>query len=439
MDFAAPACLDSDLRPLLCIVALLAAAGVALAQPVPTPPDPTPPEPTAPEPLPVPTPEPPPEPPAPPASIAVETAPPPEEPELTDEQREALANYEPSAVRVGGFLQARYTKQQDSDVAGDEDGFALARARLSAIANTRAGNLDLSANVEGDLLPAFRLLDAFATVSRYWKGGHTQLAMQVGQMRVPLSRQQLLPESMLSFIDKAQLAALVPERDIGLQVSASLAGLIRFTGGAFNGEGENQPGNANQRYLWAGRVEISPLARSVLSESMFGGRFLTLGVSFGTNRLSEGPRRDEIGYLGFDIAGAHRGVSASAEYLRATTKYTTVDSSPAPNDFKGSGFTLQAAYLVPKRLPPYRQSRLELAARLQQLEPNNNVPVLAPGDPTQKVRTFTAVASLYVRAHAMKAQLAYSKVSEIDDVTADDRDATYDNDQLVLQLTYQLD
>lgn len=414
---------------LACLLTLTCAARVTLAQPEPTEgsPEPTPASPTEPTP-PIasePTPAPP---------IAVQTQPPPPpEPELTEDQRAALANYEPSSVSLGGVLQAQLVKRQDSAVADDEDGFQLARARLDADAATRAGNLDLSARIEGDLSPAFRLLDAYANISRSWKDAHSQVALQAGQMRVPISRQQLLPETMLAFVDKAQLVSLVPERDLGVQLALSFAGLLRLTGGVFNGEGPNQVDNTNQRYLWAGRVELSPLSNATLAESAFGARFATIGVSFGRNRISLAERRDEIRYLGVDLALAYKGFSGAFEYLRAKT------SSNAVEDFQGNGFVLQGNYLLPVRLPPYRQSRVELGVRLEEIDRNDTLPIAMPGEPTQSVRAVTAVATLYVRNHALKAQLAFTRFTELEDLTAFGGGATYDNDQLVLQLTYRLD
>jgi hypothetical protein len=55
------------------------------------------------------------------------------------------------------------------------------------------------------------------------------------------------------------------------------------------------------------------------------------------------------------------------------------------------------------------------------------------------VREYTAVATLYLRQHLWKVQLAASHFDELEDQTATGASATYPNDQLVLQLTYRVE
>ena len=47
--------------------------------------------------------------------------------------------------------------------------------------------------------------------------------------------------------------------------------------------------------------------------------------------------------------------------------------------------------------------------------------------------------SYYLRMHSLKAQLAASHFTEIEDRTAVGTDAAYKNDQLLLQVTYRLE
>ena len=59
--------------------------------------------------------------------------------------------------------------------------------------------------------------------------------------------------------------------------------------------------------------------------------------------------------------------------------------------------------------------------------------------PNQSVRAFTAVASLYLRQHQMKVQLAATHFTEIEDQTVTGANATYPDDQLLLQVTYRVE
>jgi hypothetical protein len=348
----------------------------------------------------------------------------------------------PSSVAFGGFLQPQYRGRQDVN-----NGFRIARARLSGVAQTRAGNLELSTSFEAEMRPQFTLQDAYATVARTFRVGDGalpgRLALDGGQMRVPVSRQNMLSDSRLSFAEKAQLATIAPDRDVGLRLTAAPPVLpIKVFAGVFNGEGKNQVENLNAKYLYTARVEVSPWGRdNALAESAFAGNQLTLGLSYGHNNLSSIPSgRELVTYLGADVFGAYKGLSASFEYLQAKHAYEATGPGAAlPASYKARGWVAQAAYLLPVRLAPLEQARLELGARVEQIDRNDAVQIMAAGDPEQKLRIFTGVVSYYLRMHSLKVQLAASHVQELEDRTATGASATYDNDQLLVQVTYRLE
>jgi hypothetical protein len=284
--------------------------------------------------------------------------------------------------------------------------------------------------------------DAFASISRKLpdKG---RITLDGGQMRVPISRQNMLSDSRLSFIDKGAVATIAPGRDLGgrLSVVVPKVPMIKVWGGAFNGEGINQVENINQRYLWVGRVEVTPWGKEKgLAESTFGGDFITLAGSFGSNILDSGDRTEHIKYYGFDIAGSWKGISGTFEYLLADHDYRkSGDQSTLPPDFKANGWVAQLAYMLPMGLPPHRQARFEIGARVEEIDRNDAVPIAKPGDPEQSLRIMTGVLSYYLRGHSLKAQLAVSHLTEIEDEDVLMRDAAIDNDQVLLQVTYRLE
>jgi len=417
-----------------------------MAEPEPPPEQPPVVQPSPPAPLP-------PQPSEPPPVAPLAPTPPPPEPEPSAREVEALASYEPSSVQLGGFLQTQYRMREDSDAQADTNGFKLARARLIGLGQTRAGNLELSAYVEAELQPTFFLTDAYATVTRALPM-NARLTVDGGQMRVPISRQNLLSDSRLAFVDKAQLATIAPDRDLGVRVAFDLPRPdvkrrkslrppgVRVIGAVFNGEGPNQVENINQEYFYVGRMEVTALGQEqVLAESAFGGRFLKLSGSVGRNKRSEGDRLDTVTYLGVDVAGAYRGLSGSFEYLEVRHVQTLFDGLDDPNtlDFKANGFSAQLNYLLPFKLPPHKQARFELGVRLEEIDRNDTIPIVQPGEPGQSVRAITAVASYYLRMHSLKAQLAYTAFSELEDETVVGGNATFDNDQLLLQVTYRLE
>ena len=424
---------------------MLCLGGVARAQPPDDEPSP-------------PASQPPPETPPPVAQAAVVPRPPAPAPAapVSEPADDPLPNYEPSSVRLGGFLQTQYRRRQDANGtfdADDTNGFRLARVRLIGLAQTRAGNLELSAFVESELQPNFFLADGYATVSRTLPH-NGRITIDGGQMRVPISRQNLLSDSRLAFVEKAQLATIAPDRDLGVRVTLDaprptpkrrnefrLPG-ARLIGGAFNGEGPNQVENINQDYFYVGRLELTPIGEErQLAESGFGGRFLTIAGSIGRNKRSEGGRLDTVSYAGVDVTGSLRGLSGSFEYLRVRHRQTQGDGTDDPNttDFDANGFVAQVNYLLPFKLPPLDQARFELGFRLEEIDRNDRVPISQPGEAGQSVRSITAVASYYLRMHTLKAQLAFTSFKELEDRTAAGENAAFDNDQLLLQVTYRME
>ncbi len=440
---------------LFALMFALTFGGAASAQPGPAPvpvaPSPTP----APVPAPAPTPVPPtPTPtltpalaPAPTPPPVATPAPPPAAPPQTEREREALASYEPSSVQVGGYLQPQFRMRQDSPAQADQDGFRFARARLIARGETRAGNLELSASIEAELQPQFSLADAYVTVARTFvaSGGKKalpgKLSLDVGQMRVPISRQNMLSDSRLSFVDKAQLATIAPDRDLGARFTFAPPMLpMRLIGGVFDGDGRNQVENINQSYLYAARLEISPLGRdNALAESAFHGRLLSLGVSYGHNKLTAGNGHELVTTYGVDASAALFGLSMSYEYLMVEHVFEGSDPTMLMQDFRANGWAAQLAYLLPVKLAPLKQARIEIAARVEEIDRNDTIPIPQLGDPNQSVRELTGVVSYYLRMHSLKAQLAASHFIELEDRTVIGGLASYANDQLMLQVTYRLE
>jgi hypothetical protein len=373
----------------------------------------------------------------PPAPVV--TQPPPAAP--PPEPRDAFPNYEDSTVRLGGYFQPQFRMRQNSDVSNDEDGFRFARVRPQVTAQTTAGNLKLSAFMEVEVQPQFVLEDMYGTVLRDLPG-HGHIAVDFGQVRVPISRQNLLSDAYDSFVDRAQISTIGPDRDLGMrfEVVPPHATWLKIRGGVFNGEGKNQVQNLNEQYLYAGRIEITPFGRNApLADSAFSGDTLTIAGSIGHNNLTPGDFREKQLMFGYDVFFAYKGVSGSFEYYQVNHTFEATDVSKLPGpDYHANGFVAQLCYLFPFGLPPYEKGRFELGFRVEEIDRNDEVKITMPGDPNQSVREYTAVLSYYLRQHNLKAQLAASHYTEIETLTESGADATYPNDQLLLQITYRM-
>lgn len=344
-----------------------------------------------------------------------------------------------SSVYIGGYLQPQFRLRQDSPYADSTDGFRFARARLVLSGTSQLGELLLSAYVEGELQPQFALQDAYGTAA-YRLPADGKLTLDLGQVEVPISRQNMLSDSRLSFVDRAQLISIAPGRDLGARLAFDTPYLpVRVFLATFDGEGQNHVENINEHYLYAARVEITPLGKppAVLQDSAFVDDFLTIGGSYGHNRILAINGDDVQTYLGGDVAAVWHGLSGEAEYLVVQHRFTNPSAMQA--NYHAIGWVGQLAYLLPFTLPPIDQGRLELAARIEEIDRNDTTPIISPGDPNQSVREITLAVSYYLRRHSLKVQLAANLFTEIEDRTATGQDATFPNDQLLLQVTYRLE
>lgn len=404
---------------------ILGLAGTAAAQPAPADPAPAP----APDPAPTAEPAPPP---------APEPAPTPAEPPPVEPTPEP----ETWTFDPGFFVQPQYRMRENATGAqNDTDGFRFARARVLGTAATHAGHLELSAYFEAEMQPAFQMVFAYATAA-HKIGPKGKIVLDLGQTRVPISRQNLMSDTMLSFVDKAQIATIAPDHDLGARLwFTEPGGRARAVVSAFNGEGRDQVQNINEHFLFVGRVEITPFGKDPMRESAMDGDFVTIAASVGRNKLSPGGKyREVVSYVGGDVAGAWKGFSGELEYLFVHHEDEgSLANLPDPSHDNANGWNAQLAYLVPVQLPPSSEARLEIAGRIEEIDRNDAVPIVSISDPTnQSVREYTAVVSYYLRKHAIKAQLAASHFTEIEDRTASGASATYPNDQLLLQVTYRI-
>ena len=339
--------------------------------------------------------------------------------------------------RPGGFVQEQFRTKENSVVQNDQDGFRLARARVTGTGAGKVGDFDVASYFEMELQPQFSLYDAYVTISKALpKDG--VLALDLGQTRVPISRQQLISDTRRAFVDGAQITTIAPDRDLGLRLwyVPSQLHMVRVIGGVFNGEGRDQIQNINERYLWAGRVEITPFGDvQPYAESAFAGNWLSFAFSAGHNVLTPGVYEEKQISWGYDISGCWHGLSGSFEYLQVNHYYEGDPTKFPGKDYHANGFTAQLNYMLPIKL--YRDTRLEIGARVEEIDRDDTDPIEMAGDPNQSQRIYTAVISYYLRQHQLKIQIAGYHYTQIEDKTATGTDATYPEDQILAQVTYR--
>ncbi len=339
----------------------------------------------------------------------------------------------------GGFIQPGFRLREQTAGAPDEtDGFRLFRARLTATGAGHVGPLEVSAYVEAELQPSFSLFDAYVTFARALP--HNLLvSVDAGQMRVPISRQQLISDTRRSFVESAQITSIAPDRDIGAKLTVAMPH-ARLIVGSFNGEGRDQGQNINNSFFTAGRVEVTPIGEQApYAESGFAGTFLSFAVSLGYDKLTPGAYHEDQTFFGYDVSGAWHGLSGEFEYLQVAHHFADPSGGVAlQSDYRANGFVAQVAYLLPIVIGP-RHGRFEIGARIEEIDRNDVTPIIQIGDPNQSERIYTAVVSYYLKQHLAKLQLAAYHFQEIEDRTATGQNASYPNDELLLQLTYRVE
>jgi len=340
----------------------------------------------------------------------------------------------------GAYLQPQFRLRQNSPYVPSSDGFRFARARLFGRAATKLGGLEVSGYVEGEMQPQFSLFFAFATLA-YPLPAAGRITVDLGQMQVPVTHENLISDSNLAFVEKSQLMSIAPDHDLGtrLWIVPPAMPWLRVIGSAFNGEGKDMMQNGNESLLYTGRVEITPLGSDPFRESYFNGDWVVIAASIAHNKLSPpGSHHELLTYIGADADFAWHGLSGAFEYLEVHHDYDG-DITTAPPRYHANGYYAQLLYMPPIELVPGRLGRLEVGARIEELDRNDTVPIAVPGAPNQSFRELTACVSYYLRGHYLKAQLAASHFTQIEKTTADGTNATFPEDQILLQLTYRME
>lgn len=249
---------------------------------------------------------------------------------------------------------------------------------------------------------------------------HRDLAIRVGQMKVPFNRERVVSSSALQLVDRSIVnAELNLDRDIGVQLSSNdlfgLGDILSYQLGVFGGEGRLRL-NEGTGLLYVARVEVQPFGEFDDDYSMADLEReerprLSIGAGFAWNQESQ-RNRSTIGSFyqlgGFDYASFEAdlmfklaGFSLMAEVLwREATgvreRTGEVDGTMVTERSRnGIGWYVQAGYVFSREVP------FELAARFADIQPLG-VSAMRPE------REMTLGMSYYAIGHDLKVQLDYS-------------------------------
>ena len=315
-------------------------------------------------------------------------------------------------LQVGGYTQLDGRFFTGDDRALAVDSFLLRRVR--PVLQGTAGKY-----FEFRIMPDFGggtavLQDAWLDVK-----ASPKLRLRAGKFKSPVGLERLQSATALGFVERAFPTAIVPNRDLGFQVSGDLAGgVVSSAGAVLDGapDGGSVDGDVDDGKDLAGRVFVSPFKR--------GGSFLKdlgLGVAGTTGRQS-GPLPAYRSGGQVSVIALVAGVAADgtrqrfspqlsfysgpfgllAEYAASTSEVKKADGTRF--DFKASAWQTTATFALtgdkasysgvrPKK--PFDPSKgqwgaLELAARVHGLAIDPDSVRAGLIDPTRSAREIFA-------------------------------------------------
>lgn len=369
---------------------------------------------------------------------------------------------------IGFFAQPQFLFQTGYDFDSSTNfslppGVSLQRTRL--VVHGQVHPL-LQVRMEFNLSDRLELLDSYALVPiRRW------LQVQVGQFRVPFSRQELVSSSRYQFAERALWSGganasgvrFLPSFDLGVMAWGWVGprDLFEYYLGVFNGKGPNTPFNLDGFFLYAGRVAVNPLGRPRSFQEGAINLPRTPTVSIGLNAATQVrqvglvtlpgnptpvPNRIDVTSLGADVYFSGYGASLYGEFYFRDTAET--DTMTNPNT-QSLGWLVQAGYFIPV---PALQNHLEVVARVQGFDPSGcytrtqgeSCGVRIASSQSREVyrdfmltRAYTFGLNWYQLGHGFKVQAAYTINTEHRGVSADTRPGAgvVNNDLFTLQLT----
>jgi hypothetical protein len=155
-------------------------------------------------------------------------------------------------VQVGGLLQ--YEQPDGSN------GFELTNFRLKL-----SGEFDKGIGYM--VQTAFTTSPAILDAKIYYKISKA-FNVDAGLYKTPFSGEFLISAGDIDFVNRAQLASLVPNRQIGVQARGIIPEtVLTYSAGVFNGNRFSPGGNDNNDFLYAGRLSFNPDITTIGTEN----------------------------------------------------------------------------------------------------------------------------------------------------------------------------
>ncbi len=279
-------------------------------------------------------------------------------------------------LNAGAILQPRYEYESRESDNADHSSFSVQRARVKVSGHAYTEHLHYQTLVE--LAGSPSLLDGWVEYRRF-----EPIRMRMGQFPVPFNRERDIPVGNLLGTERSLASRAFEwptDRDAGFMVSRARSGGLEYRVGVFGGEGSNASESSSGGMLWAGRATYVFFGDHVRRETFHTPREgSSLSAGLGTYYAHENTARDWFTGPGFpagtaDTANVAAGTvdlqfRAGRWNLSGAFFHREVENhSAAGTRFDGSGYTLEAGYLL---VPDV----LFLTGRHAQVYPNRDNPL----------------------------------------------------------------
>jgi hypothetical protein len=290
----------------------------------------------------------------------------------------------PDLFRFSTRLRAQFLYAID-DAAEVRQSLSLRRARITfggyVFGKENSYRLELALSPR-DMLVRDGVPQTTPILDFYFRFSHLRdLALQVGQYKVPFNRERLVSSANFNLVDRSLVSAEFDlDRDLGFDLrSKDLFGLgfLRYHLGIFIGEGRNTLDLSDFGNLYVARIEVLPLG---LFDDLSEGDLdrsdspkLSLGVAYAFvddakrergllgNRPADGGTTDTHN-LHADLLFLFRGISLIGGFSWRNGSRNPGDTPPASEPRDAYGFFVQPGYLLP-------WFDLELVARFSRIIP----------------------------------------------------------------------
>jgi phosphate-selective porin OprO and OprP len=269
-------------------------------------------------------------------------------------------------LEISNRVQVRFTNEMP-EVGDDVGSFRIRRAKTKF--EGWAYTKDLTYEVQLNWPDTANPLEDVAINYDLTKG-KKMFMVKGGQFKVPFGRQELTSSGSQEFVDRSAVSnEFARGRDIGLQLwGTPFGGKIDWRVGIFNGNGRTVSRNDNDELQTNARLTWQPFGDVKYSEGDFESSdrpLLAIAAQYESNERFQAAAgttpADSVDreIVGGDLVFKYKGLFVFGDYYDASTERITA------SDFDSAGFNLQVGYFV---IP----QRLEIAARLAELDPNSD-------------------------------------------------------------------